>query len=44
MGEFLTALERFIDEVRAMPRFKGQTQAIRALKRIRNMAAFKEYS
>lgn len=37
---FLTALNTFIAQTAAMPRFKGQTQALRALRRIANMAAF----
>jgi hypothetical protein len=41
MEQFLDKLHRFIAEVQAMPRFRGQTKAVAALKRIQNLAAFK---
>jgi hypothetical protein len=37
---FITRLSVFISEVEAMPRFAGQTQALRALRRIKGMAVF----
>ena len=40
MNDFLTALDKFRDEVKAMPSFKGKAQALRALRRIRELAIF----
>lgn len=40
-AQFLAALERFIGEVQGLPRFKGQAQAVKALRRIPNLAVFR---
>lgn len=40
MHEFLNELERFIVLVQNMPRFKGQTQALRSLRRLSRMSVF----
>lgn len=40
MQEFLTALMDFITQVESMSKFKGQTQAIRALRRIYHLSVF----
>jgi hypothetical protein len=39
-AKFLSELLSFINRVKAMPAFRGKTQAIRALTRIANMSAF----
>lgn len=41
LDEFMKQLSLFIARVELMPRFKGQTQAVRALKRIKGLAVFK---
>ena len=40
MNEFLNELDAFIYKTIRMPRFKGQTQAVTALRRIRDLAVF----
>lgn len=38
---FIDKLNAFVEEVKALPRFKGQAQAVAALKRIGGRTAFK---
>jgi len=38
---FLNRLDSFIREVDNMPRFKGQTQVLRSLKRVGNLSALR---
>ena len=40
MNQFLSELRQFTQRVEAMPRFRGQVQAVRALKRIAGLTVF----
>lgn len=40
-AEFIAKLDRLIKETNDMPRFKGQTQAIKSLRRIRTLSALR---
>lgn len=37
---FLNALDRFISDVKGMPRFSGQSAAVKGLCRVRSLAVF----